>query len=123
MSHVDGGGKSDAENKTAPVFAPVPARFIQAAAGLGSSVTEHEPLARHTTFRVGGPADLYAVATTVDQLAGLAELAEAHGIPITILGGGSNVLVSDAGVRGLVIANQARHYAWRIPSGAANGRT
>lgn len=121
MSHVDGGGESDAGNKTAPLFASVPARFIQAAAGLGSSVTEHEPLARHTTFRVGGPADLYAVATTVDQLAGLAELAAEHGIPITILGGGSNVLVSDAGVRGLVIANQARHYAWRIPSGAAIG--
>ena len=121
MSHVDGGGESDAGNKTAPLFASVPARFILAAAGLGSSVTEHEPLARHTTFRVGGPADLYAVATTVDQLAGLAELAAEHGIPITILGGGSNVLVSDAGVRGLVIANQARHYAWRIPSGAAIG--
>jgi len=82
---------------------------------LGSSVTEHEPLARHTTFRIGGPADLYAVATTVDQLAGLAELAAEHGIPITVLGGGSNVLVSDAGVRGLVIANQARHFAWRMP--------
>ena len=45
---------------------------------------------------------------------GLAELAAEHGIPITVLGGGSNVLVSDAGVRGLVIANQTRHYAWRI---------
>ncbi len=42
----------------------------------------------------------------MDQLDGLAELAAEHGIPITVLGGGSNVLVSDAGVRGLVIANR-----------------
>jgi UDP-N-acetylmuramate dehydrogenase len=111
VSHVDGGGESDVGNRAASELA----RYIRAAAGLGSSVTEHEPLARHTTFRVGGPADLYAVATTVDQLAGLAELAAEHGIPITVLGGGSNVLVSDAGVRGLVIANQARQYAWRMP--------
>ena len=80
---------------------------------MGLTVTAHEPLARHTTFRIGGPADLYAAATTVEQLERLAELAAEHGIPITILGGGSNVLVSDAGVRGLVIANQTRNYDWR----------
>jgi UDP-N-acetylmuramate dehydrogenase len=96
-----------------------PVRFMQAAAELGIAVTEHEPLARHTTFRIGGPADLYAVATTVDQLEGLAELAAEHAIPTLVLGGGSNILVSDAGVRGLVIANQTRHYAWRTPVGAS----
>jgi UDP-N-acetylmuramate dehydrogenase len=111
---MGGGGASDAPNRTTPVLASDLARFIQAAAGLGSSVAEQEPLARHTTFRIGGPADLYAVATTVDQLARLANLAAEHGIPITVLGGGSNVLVSDAGVRGLVIANQTRNYEWRI---------
>lgn len=111
---MGGGGASDAPNRTTPVLASDLARFIQAAAGLGSSVAEQEPLARHTTFRIGGPADLYAVATTVDQLARLADLAAEHGIPITVLGGGSNVLVSDAGVRGLVIANQTRNYEWRI---------
>jgi len=90
-------------------------RLKLAAVELGVSVTEREPLARHTTFRIGGPADLYAVATTVDQLERLAELAAEHGVPITILGGGSNVLISDAGVRGLVIANQTRRYEWRTP--------
>ena len=88
-------------------------QFVQAAAALGISVTAHEPLARHTTFRIGGPADLYAAATTTEQLERLAELAAEHGIPITVLGGGSNVLISDAGVRGLVIANQTRDYAWQ----------
>ena len=91
-------------------------RFLQAAAGLGTSVTAHEPLARHTTFRIGGPADLYAAATTAEQLERLAALAAEHSIPVTVLGGGSNVLISDAGVRGLVIANQTRNHAWRTPA-------
>jgi UDP-N-acetylmuramate dehydrogenase len=97
-------------------------QFVLAAAALGISVTAHEPLARHTTFRIGGPADLYAAATTVEQLERLAELAAEHGIPITILGGGSNVLISDTGVRGLVIANQTRDYAWQTlaPAGSAD---
>jgi UDP-N-acetylmuramate dehydrogenase len=79
---------------------------------LGIPVAAHEPLARHTTFRIGGPADLYAVASTVDQLERLAGIAAEHGVPAVILGGGSNILISDAGVRGLVIANQSRVIAW-----------
>ena len=63
--------------------------FATAAAVLGFAITLDEPLARHTTFRIGGPADLYAAAATVEQLERLAELAAAHGIPATILGGGS----------------------------------
>jgi UDP-N-acetylmuramate dehydrogenase len=91
------------------------AHFIQtAASALGIVVTANEPLARHTTFRIGGPADLYAVASTVEQLERLAALAAKHGIPTTILGGGSNVLVSDAGVRGVVIANQTRNWVLGI---------
>ncbi|MCX7670759.1 MAG: UDP-N-acetylmuramate dehydrogenase [Anaerolineae bacterium] len=87
--------------------------FIEAAAALGVPVIEDEPLSRHTTFRIGGPADLYAAATTTAQLVALADLAAKHDVPITILGGGSNVLVSDAGVRGLVIAVQSREVALR----------
>ena len=98
-------------------------QFIRAAAALGISVTVHEPLARHTTFRIGGPADLYAAAATAEQLERLAELAAEHGIPITVLGGGSNVLVSDAGVRGLVIANQTREVGWQTANGPLGWRT
>ncbi len=82
--------------------------FIEAAASLRVQVRTDEPLAKHTTFRIGGPADLYVTATTTDQLEKLATLAVERSIPLTILGSGSNVLVSDAGVRGLVIANQTR---------------
>ena len=66
--------------------------------------------ARHTTFHIGGPADLYAAVSTIDQLERLTQTAATHDIPITIVGGGSNILVSDAGVCGLVIANQARQF-------------
>jgi len=80
--------------------------FITAAAELGVKIVANEPLSRHTTFRIGGPADLYATVNDGEHLIQLAELAAAHGVPTTLLGGGSNVLVSDAGIRGLVIANQ-----------------
>jgi UDP-N-acetylmuramate dehydrogenase len=100
------------ENVSTHTGASATARLAQAIAELGIRVTAHEPLARHTTFRIGGPADLYAVASTVGQLERLAEIAAEHGILATILGGGSNVLVSDSGVRGLVIANQTRELVW-----------
>ncbi len=93
------------------------AHFVESVtAALDIAVATHEPLARHTTFRIGGPADLYAVATNLEQLERLAALAAEHGIPATILGGGSNILVSDAGVRGLVIANHTRDYELPKPT-------
>jgi UDP-N-acetylmuramate dehydrogenase len=67
-----------------------------------------EPLARHTTFRIGGPADLFVPAGDLTALAHLTRLAWSYGLPAMVLGGGSNLLVSDAGIRGVVIANQAR---------------
>jgi UDP-N-acetylmuramate dehydrogenase len=75
-------------------------------------VVANEPLARHTTFHIGGPADLYGAVSNITQLERLTQTAITHNIPITILGGGSNILVSDAGVCGLVIANQARDFGF-----------
>jgi UDP-N-acetylmuramate dehydrogenase len=60
-------------------------------------------LAPFTTFRVGGPADYLLETRSSDEIAAALELAHRAGMPVTMLGGGSNVLVSDAGVRGLVI--------------------
>ena len=91
------------------VISELPA-FREAIEALGITVATNEPLARHTTFHIGGPADLYAAVTDVTQLGRLVETAAAHGVTTTILGGGSNILVSDAGVCGLVIANQARQF-------------
>ncbi|MDA8238666.1 MAG: UDP-N-acetylmuramate dehydrogenase [Chloroflexi bacterium] len=70
---------------------------------LGIRTSRDEPLARHTTMRVGGPADLYAAPRNRFELRGLVKLARARAIPMTLLGRGSDVVVSDAGVRGLLI--------------------
>jgi UDP-N-acetylmuramate dehydrogenase len=82
--------------------------FEEGAKALGVQLVRNEPLARHTTFRIGGPAEWYAVAATLEELEVLPDLALAHSLPVTVLGGGSNLLVSDAGIRGLVLANQTR---------------
>jgi len=61
------------------------------------------PLAPLTTFRVGGPADWLLETRSSEEIVTALRLAHRAGVPVTLLGGGSNVLVSDAGVRGLVI--------------------
>lgn len=66
----------------------------------------NEPLHRHVTFGVGGPADIYFPAETEEQLLGAYTLARRHGIPVFIFGSGSNVLVGDGGIRGLTIENR-----------------
>jgi UDP-N-acetylmuramate dehydrogenase len=73
------------------------------AAGLEHIVREQEPLAGYTWFRLGGPAQFFAEPTTADELATLVKRARAEEMPVRILGGGSNVLVRDEGVPGLVI--------------------
>ena len=67
------------------------------------------PLAPFTTFRVGGPADWLVEAKSSDEILDALRLAHAGGVPVTLLGGGSNVLVGDRGVRGLVIWARGGH--------------
>jgi UDP-N-acetylmuramate dehydrogenase len=69
----------------------------------GDRVRRNAPLAPLTTFRVGGPADWLVETRSGDEIAALLAAARAAGMPATMLGGGSNVLIADAGVRGLVI--------------------
>jgi UDP-N-acetylmuramate dehydrogenase len=66
-----------------------------------------EPMSEHTSFGIGGPADLYAVPQDVAELLALLRFAEAEGLPHFILGGGANILVADAGIRGMVIDMRA----------------
>jgi len=68
-----------------------------------SCVKAQEPLANHTSFRIGGPAEWYAEVSTLEELLGLLRAAEAGGIPVSVIGGGTNLLVADRGVRGLVL--------------------
>jgi UDP-N-acetylmuramate dehydrogenase len=66
-----------------------------------------EPLAQYTTLRVGGPADFLAVAQKRDEVVELVRAAQRLGLPWRMIGRGSNLLVADAGARGLVIRNTA----------------
>lgn len=76
-------------------------------AAFGDRLLLDEPLARHTSARIGGPADAFFAARTTGDLRAAARIAWAHGLPLIILGGGSNILVSDRGVRGFVVHNRA----------------
>src|SRR5262245_36259686 len=80
-------------------------RTLQAA--LGNRLMADEPLARYTAARLGGPAEwLYIARESPEELADVVKAAWAEGLPVRVLGGGANVLVSDVGVPGLVVINR-----------------
>ena len=62
-----------------------------------------EPLSKHTTFKIGGPADYFVIINNNDDLVGLLKFLDGEGVEYFILGGGSNVLVSDSGFEGVVV--------------------
>lgn len=74
----------------------------------GRRLRRGELLARHTTLGVGGPADLWVTVNTPSELAEAVRLAWRRSLPCLVLGCGANLLVSDKGVRGLVIHNRCR---------------
>ncbi len=67
-----------------------------------------ETLARHTTFGIGGPADLFLTVRSATSLAAAVNAAHEAGVDVFVLGSGSNILVADAGIRGVVIDNRSR---------------
>lgn len=71
--------------------------------GFEHCVRQQEPLAAHTWFRLGGPAEYFAEPTSRDELQKIVRRASEEGLAVRILGGGSNVLVGESGVKGLVI--------------------
>lgn len=75
---------------------------------LGVQIRRDVLLAPLTTMKVGGTADYFATVTTTDQLLKLVRWARAVSLPYFLLGGGSNILISDRGIRGLVIENRCR---------------
>ncbi len=62
-----------------------------------------EPMSKHTTFQIGGPADFLLFPASPEEIATVLKLAKQFAVPVTVLGNGSNVLVLDSGIRGLVI--------------------
>lgn len=63
----------------------------------------NEPMKNHTTFKVGGPADYFVMPATLSELKRLIQFAKGENLPLTVIGNGSNLLVLDKGIRGMVI--------------------
>jgi len=117
----------------APVIA-IPRRQVElAAAELRGSIRGRvllwEPMARHTTFRIGGPADIFVQPLDVDDLAAVIHFGRAKALPVKVIGNGSNLLVDDKGMRGIVVrlAPNFSQIEWRedgavVGAGARLGR-
>ena len=75
---------------------------------LGDALKRNEPMARHTTLKVGGPARWFWAASDVEELAHMLDLCTQHAVPYLFIGHGSNLLMSDAGYDGLVIQNRCK---------------
>ncbi len=80
----------------------------------------NEPLSRHTYFKIGGPADLFLTVNTKEELIKVVRLAIQHQLNYFILGGGSNLLFSDEGFRGLIIKNKTNQISLKGFSGGNN---
>ena len=93
---------------------PVDAAALERVASslAGPRLKRHEPLGPYTTFKIGGPADLFFEADTGDALAAAILTARQAEVPYFVLGLGANVLIADKGVRGLVIRNVASHFTF-----------
>lgn len=79
-----------------------------------------EPMAKHTTFRIGGPAECYVIPDGAEQIRKTVALADEAGVPCHIIGNGSNLLVSDDGVPGIVIRMEEN--SWEKTGTAEDGR-
>jgi UDP-N-acetylmuramate dehydrogenase len=98
-----------------PAASPFPGGWIggaETALSLaGVPLLRNEPLAGYTTMRVGGPADFLATAGDIRELAALVVAARSARMPHIILGRGSDVVISDRGVRGLVVLSRAESWS------------
>ena len=70
---------------------------------IGGAVNFAEPMEKHTSFRIGGPAEVFVTPNTIAELVSVFSLCLSNHIPFFLLGGGSNILVSDRGMAGVVI--------------------
>lgn len=77
-----------------------------------SKVYIDEPMSRHTSFKIGGTADIFIVAKEVEDIKYVLEYAKKEQINITIVGNGSNLLVKDKGIRGITIRNRYTTYQY-----------
>lgn len=77
---------------------------------ISSKVLKNEPMKDHTTFKIGGKADIYVKAGSIDDIKKVLNYVKQNQITLTILGNGSNVLVKDQGIRGIVLSVNMQEY-------------
>ena len=89
---------------------------IQAIKGYAKEENVHvqEPMSNHTTFRVGGPADCLVEISDKEELRSLCRYLSLTGMPFFVMGNGSNLLVSDAGFRGVILKLQSSLSGFRV---------
>ena len=85
--------------------------------GLTARLRFDEPMRLHTTFKIGGPADCFAEPENSSELVALLDFAREAGVPVSVIGGGSNLLVADRGIRGLVVSLARLCGVERVESG------
>ena len=66
-------------------------------------VLRNEPMCKHTSFKIGGPADIFVAVNTIEELKNTLNIAQTNKIPVTCIGNGTNLLVKDKGIRGITI--------------------
>jgi UDP-N-acetylmuramate dehydrogenase len=122
-----GGGEPASEDNPRTLLDASKRRTLLAM--LGEGVRFDEPMRRHTTLKIGGPADAFAEPANPAQVAELARYCARVGLPITVVGGGSNLLVRDAGVRGVVLGtgrlrglSVAEPSTIRVEAGVSTGK-
>ena len=96
-----GDGETAAVDNPCSLLAPAARRALREL--IGDGVRFDEPMRRHTTLKIGGPADAFAQPASAAEVSALARWCAAAGVPITVVGGGSNLIVRDGGVRGVVL--------------------
>lgn len=79
-------------------------------------VLVQEPMSQHTSFHIGGPADILVIPSSVQGLLQVLELARTWQVPVTVIGNGTNLLVRDKGIRGLIIKLGNAIKEWQVES-------
>ena len=77
----------------------------------------NEPLSKHTSFRIGGPADAFLLPKDADELVDIIEKCKKFDYPFTLIGDGTNVLVLDGGIRGVVVSTKQMNASWLTDDG------
>lgn len=71
-------------------------------------IKQNEPMKEHTSLKIGGPAEIFVKIDSIDELKGILELCKLNEIPLTVIGNGSNILVLDKGIKGIVIKTELK---------------